>query len=439
MEPLATNIISELYANTANEDWKIQFMVLLGIAAISWLMRRRWNRVIDTRIASLATSGFENIALHATKRLSFSLSFAVLILISFGLFKSLGYPTSLLRLAEPLVLMLAAISILVFLLRVAAGDAAGTRRLELYISVALWIVCVFYLLGWLPVVKEFLNSISISLGEVRISVLGVIKFLIVSAVLLLIALALSRHIEERLRRTPALESGVRLGLEKVVRISLIGFAVLVALSIAGLNMTALSVIGGGLGIGIGFGLQKVVGNLISGFLILFDRSIRPGDVISIGESYGRVEKMGARYLAVRSRDGVETLIPNEEMITTRVVNWSYRDRHVRVKIPVQISYGDDPKLAMQLMLDAAMVNDRVMDDPKPVVNLMGFGDNGINLELRVWINDPEQGMNNVRSAINLLIWDAFEKNGITIPFPQRDLHLNGGAFRTSERAIITSK
>lgn len=215
----------------------------------------------------------------------------------------------------------------------------------------------------------------------------------------------------------------RMGLIKVIRYGLIGIAVLVALSVAGFDLTTLTVVGGALGIGIGFGLQKVTSNLISGFLLLFDRSIRPGDVISVGESYGWVEKMGARYLVVRDRDGVDTLIPNEELITTRVINWSYGDRHVRLKLPVQISYGDSPRLAMQLLLEASGANERVIDDPGPVVRLMGFGDDGINLELRVWINDPEQGVNNVRSDINLMIWDAFKTHNITIPYPQRDLHV----------------
>lgn len=414
---------SETFANSSTEEIALQFAFLIGAAIISWLLSSHWNRLLELRIADPVRSSSESLALRATKRLTFALSFAILILVAHGLFKSFAHPDELFRLVWPFVLVLAAINVLVFLLRVAAGPGAGNHKIEHYVSISLWIVFVLYLLDWLPIAREILDAISLSLGEVRISLLGIIKFLIVSAILILASLAAARFIEGRLSRSKALDSDVLVGIIKVIRYGLVGIAILVALSIAGFNMTTLSVIGGGLGIGIGFGLQKVTGNLISGFLILFDRSIRPGDVISIGESYGRVEKMAARYLVVRDRNGVDSLIPNEEMITTRVINWSYGDRQVRLKLPVQISYSDDPSLAMQLLLDASHSNERIIDDPAPTVNLMSFGEHGINLEMRVWIDDPEHGVNNVRSDIYLAIWNAFKAHGITIPFPQRDIHL----------------
>lgn len=420
---LLRSTASESFANSTPLDLALQFGVLLVATFISSFARSRWDRVIDKRIAGSTESMPRIIALRATKRLSFSLPFAVLVLLAYSLFELFEYPVGLFHLAWPLAFVLAVISILVFLLRVAAAPGTGSKRMEQFISITLWTVFALYLLGWLPIASALLDGIAFSLGEVRISLLGVVKFLIVSAMLVLVALAVSRHVEGRLSDTQALDSGIRTGVIKVIRYGLIGLAVLVALSVAGFDLTTLTVIGGALGIGIGFGLQKVTSNLISGFMMLFDRSIRPGDVISIGESYGWVEKMGARYLVVRDRDGVDTLIPNEELITTRVINWSYGDRHVRLKLPVQISYGDDPKLAMRLLLEASSANDRVINDPAPVVRLMGFGDDGINLELRVWINDPEQGVNNVRSDINLAIWDAFIAHGITIPYPQRDLHV----------------
>ena len=319
--------------------------------------------------------------------------------------------------------MLAAVRILVFLLRVAAGPGGGTKGMELFASGVLWMGCAFYLIGWLPAVGEVLDGIAFNMGEIRISLLGVAKFLVFSVLLVLTAMALSRLVEGRLSVKQGLDSGVRIGLVKLIRYSLVGIAVLVALSAAGLDLTTLTVIGGTLGVGIGFGLQKVASNLVSGFLILFDRSIRPGDVISIGDSYGWVEKINARYLVVRDHSGVDTLIPNEQLITTEVINWSYGDRHIRLKLPVQISYDDDPELAMKLLLGASKVNERVIADPAPAARLMGFGDNGIGLELRVWIEDPELGVANVRSDINLAIWRAFKAHGITIPFPQRDLHV----------------
>ena len=200
-------------------------------------------------------------------------------------------------------------------------------------------------------------------------------------------------------------------------------AFLLAMSEAGLNLATLTVFGGALGVGIGFGLQKIVSNFISGFILLGDRSIRPGDVISIGNTYGWVRELRARYIVVRNRDGVETLIPNENLVTTDVINWSYSDRHVRVKIPVQISYADDPEQAMAILEAAATANSRVLKNPEPAVRLLKFADSGIELELRVWLLDPQEGVGNVRSDINLAIWRGFKEAGITIPYPQRDVHL----------------
>jgi small-conductance mechanosensitive channel len=196
-----------------------------------------------------------------------------------------------------------------------------------------------------------------------------------------------------------------------------------ALTAAGLNLASLTVFGGALGVGIGFGLQKIVSNFISGFILLGDRSIRPGDVITVGDNYGLVKELRARYIVVLNRDGVETLIPNENLVTTDVINWSYSDRKVRVRIPVQISYNDDPEEGMAIMLEAGKSHPRALKDPAPVVRLMEFADSGVALELRVWMTDPQEGVGNIRSDINLAIWHGFKAAGITIPFPQRDVNL----------------
>jgi len=417
------SVIDEALATSTPFDLAMQAGVLFVAVVAGFVLKGRWNRAAESRIAGSNVPMARVVALRGSKRLAFALTVAVVILLADGVFELLGRPTGLFDLAVPLALVLAAVRILVFLLRVAAGPAGGTKGMELFFSILLWFGCALYLIGWLPAVDELLNGVAVDVGETRISLLGVLKFLVFSVLLVLVAMALSRVAEGRLSATQGLDSGVRMGLIKVIHYLLVGFAVLVALSAAGFDLTTLTVIGGTLGVGIGFGLQKVASNLVSGFLILFDRSIRPGDVISIGDSYGWVEKINARYLVVRDRSGVDTLIPNEELITTQVINWSYGDRHIRLKLPVQISYDDDPELAMQLLLQGAKANDRVITDPAPASRLMGFGDNGIELELRVWIEDPEQGVANVRSDINLAIWRAFKAHGITIPFPQRDLHV----------------
>ena len=357
------------------------------------------------------------------KRVVFSLTLVIGAGLGSGLCSGLGQPTGLLQLAIPLAFVLAVVRVLVFLLRLAAGPGGGNRGMELALSIVLWMLGVLYLLDWLQPVASALDGVGTQVGETRFSLLGAIKLLVLSALAVLVALALARLAEGRMLSKQALDSGVRLGLAEFIRYTLVTLAVIAALSGAGFDLTTLTVIGGTLGVGIGFGLQKIASNLISGFLLLFDRSIRPGDVITIGESYGWVTKMRARYLVVRDLGGVDTLIPNEELITSQVKNWSYGDRHVRVKLPVQISYADDPEAALGLLLQATAASPRVIDDPPPVAHLLGFGDNGIDLQLSVWIDDPEQGINDVRSAINLAIWRSFKAHGIIIPFPQRDLHL----------------
>lgn len=279
---------------------------------------------------------------------------------------------------------------------------------------------------------QVLDAVGFSVGGVRISLLGIVEFVVLVTLLLLASLATARLIENRLGLKSDMDDGVRVGVAKVVKYGLITVAVLFALTSAGLDLTHLAVLGGALGVGIGFGLQKVTSNLISGFLLLFDRSIRPGDVITIDDRFGWVEKMGARYIVVRDRNGVDTLIPNEELITSQVINWSYGDRRVRIKLPVQISYGDDPEAAMALMSQAAEASERVIRNPPPASRLLGFGANGIDLELRVWIEDPEKGVNNVRTEINLAIWKAFRDHGVTIPFPQRDLYIKEQPEQTTK-------
>ena len=312
---------------------------------------------------------------------------------------------------------------LVYILRKGFAPTPMLKAWENIISTSVWVIVALYLLDVLPVVLTTLDGLAFNLGKARISVLSVIKFLLLVALLFTLAMWLSAIIERRMRRTNYLSPSVRVGLSKFSKFLLIGLAFFIALDAVGIDLTALTVFGGALGVGLGFGLQRIASNFISGFLLLFDRSIKPGDVISIGNKFGWVEELRARYIVVRDRDGVDTLIPNENLVTSEVINWSYSDRNVRLKLPVSISYANDPQQAIELLIQAARENPRVLSNPEPVGRLMHFGDNGIELELRLWINDPEKGVNNVRSDINLAIWRLFKQHNITIPFPQRDVHV----------------
>ncbi len=200
-------------------------------------------------------------------------------------------------------------------------------------------------------------------------------------------------------------------------------AVLIGLQSIGIDLTTLQVFGGAIGLGLGFGLQKVVSNLICGVILLLDRSVKPGDVIQVDDTYGEVHSLGARCVSVLTRDGVEFLIPNENLITQQVTNWSYSSKNVRLKMPIGISYDADVKKAMAIMDEVARNTPRVLQDPEPISRLIAFGDSAIELELRIWITDPEAGVRNVRSSILLDIWEQFKAEGIGLPFPQRDMNL----------------
>jgi small-conductance mechanosensitive channel len=258
-----------------------------------------------------------------------------------------------------------------------------------------------------------------------VSVLDALRTVFILLLFLAVASYLGAFAERRLLVVRNLPIGFRVGLAKSLRVMLIVVAILVTFGAVGLDLTTLTVIGGALGVGIGFGLQRVTSNFVSGFILLGDRSIRPGDVISVGERFGVVRELRARYVVVRDRDGVDTLIPNENIITSEVINWSYADRNIRLKLPVQISFRDDPRQAMALLEEAARQHPRVASQPPPAARIMEFGDNGIQLELRFWIRDPEDGVNNVRSDLYLAVWESFQAHGIAIPYPQLVLHQAG--------------
>ena len=286
-----------------------------------------------------------------------------------------------------------------------------------------WILAALIALGLFDATLALLDSIGMTFGHVRISLLSLAKGTVALGVLLWIVLALSNLLERQIGQSDSLTPSVQVLVSKVVRIALVVFAVLVAMGSLGIDFTALTVFGGALGIGVGIGLQKVVSNLVCGLLLLMDKSIKPNDVIAVGGTYGWVATLGARYTAVRTRDGVEYLIPNEELITQRVENWSHSDTVVRLYIPVAISYRSDVRLAMDLCRAAPAGIERILDDPPPQCLLRAFGDSSVNLEIRIWIDDPAEGRSNVISQVLLRVWDLFHEHGIEIPFPQRDLHL----------------
>ena len=327
---------------------------------------------------------------------------------------------------------------LLWLLALAAGRGSWLGRRELAFTWLAWAVGVASFIGLIEALEASLDAIDLIPGKGSFSLWSLIKGLVVVALFLAITSIVSRAIERRVMRIEALAPSTRIGIIKFTYFFLSSLGVLIGINAAGVDLTALTVLTGAVGIGLGFGLQSIASNFVSGFVLLMDKSIKPGDVISFTgvtgtstENFGWVQELRGRYVVVRDRDGVETLVPNQNLITNPVINWSYSDRKVRLKLPVRISYADDPEVALQLLIEAAHCSPRVLRDPEPVSRLMHFSDHGIDLELRFWITDPADGVNNVRSDVNRAIWKHFKQAGITIPVAQHDVRMvqtrGGGA------------
>jgi len=305
----------------------------------------------------------------------------------------------------------------------------STRLAELLLIAAPVLVAMAFV-GWLDFIEGKLDAIDLAPGEIKFSIWALMKAMVVVTLFLVGASLFSRTVEAKVMKLEGLALSTRIGISKFTYFFMLGLGILLGINAAGIDLTTLTVLTGAMGLGLGFGLQAIAANFVSGFVLLMDKSIKPGDVISFTgmtgtstENFGWVEELRGRYVVVRDRDGVATLVPNQNVITNPVINWSYTDPKVRLKLPVRISYSDDPELALKVLEGIAFCNPRVLQEPKPVSRLMNFGDSGIELELRFWISDPAQGVNNVRSDVNRAIWKAFKENGLTIPVAQRDLRM----------------
>ena len=291
------------------------------------------------------------------------------------------------------------------------------------LALIVWTLAALNITGLLEPTLGALDSVAVTFGELRVSLLTVIKGIVSATVLLWAASALSRLLETRIRRAPDLSPSIQVLMGKLLKITLLTIAVIIAMKSVGIDLTALALFSGAIGLGIGFGLQKVVSNIISGVILLLDKSIKPGDVIELGETFGWISSLGARYVSVVTRDGKEYLIPNEDLITQRVVNWSFSNQFVRLEIPVGVSYESDPHAVRKLLVEAATSPARVLSDPVPVCHLVGFGDSSLDFVLRFWIRDPEKGVVNVKGEVFLAVWDALKAAGIEIPYPHRQILL----------------
>ena len=426
------------YALTLATTWW-QIGVLITGIVLALLIGLELQRRLQPAIQPGGTRGLRRTAMRTGVLVAIPLVLWLWLVATSALLRNLkAMPTELLHLATLLVGALTLIRMGVFVLRHSFSPGSKLKAWEGAMTVSIWGIVALHILGWLPFVEQVLDDYAITLGKVRVSIYTVTSFILSIALLIMLALWLSNAIQTLISRSQALDENLKIAITKMVKFLMLALAVLTAMVTAGIDLTALAVFGGALGVGLGLGLQRIVSNFVSGIILSFEGSVQPGNVITVGHTFGVVKELHARYIVVRNRDGMDILIPNESLLTAEIINWSYGDRDVRFHLPVQISYNDDPEMALTLLEKAALDTQRVLHDPPPAARLMGFGENGIDLELRLWVNDPENGVNSVRSDVYRRIWRDFRAAGITIPFPQRDVRLKPASAADISRAADTA-
>ncbi len=310
-----------------------------------------------------------------------------------------------------------------WLVIVFATRLIGNPLLRSVVRYGAWTWVTLSILGWTDQARSLLDGAALELGQMRLSLWTVLQALVLLGLLFTLARFLAHASSARIQRNEDISPSMQVLAVKFLQVALYGAAFFVALKIVGVDLTGLAVLSGAIGVGLGFGLQKVVSNLVSGVILLLDRSIKPGDVISLGDTFGWINSLGARYVSITTRDGKEYLIPNEDLITGQVVNWSHSNDFVRLDIHFGTAYGDDPHLVRRVAIEAAKGVERVLSFKPPVCHITGFGDSSVDYILRFWIRDPTGGLTNIRGDVFLALWDAFKEHGISIPFPQREVKI----------------
>jgi small-conductance mechanosensitive channel len=421
--------VKEFFDRLASPDILTQILII-AFAVVAGLVASQIGRNALSRSPEAGTGSALARVLRGLVTCAVPLAALVVLLVARALLGSGDDATRLIDIALQLGVALLGVRALLYLLALALGPRSWIVRYETRLALLLWVVLGFALLGWFDFIENSLDAIDLVPGKKEFSVWSLLKGLVVVTVFIVLASLVSRALEARVMKMQGIALSTRIGISKFTYFFLVGLGVLLGINAAGVDLTALTVLTGAMGLGLGFGLQSIASNFVSGFVLLMDKSIKPGDVISFTgvagtstENFGWVQELRGRYVVVRDRDGVETLVPNQQLITNPVINWSYSDPRVRLKLPVRISYHDDPELALRVLLEAAICNPRVLREPAPASRLMHFGESGIELELRFWIADPQEGVNNVRSDVNRSIWRTFREHGITIPVAQHDVRM----------------
>lgn len=417
----------ELWAEVATDLGSEAAYWQLAIVGASLLLAWALNKLLHRNLMQKAPETWK-VGVGGLKRMLFPLTTLAFVYLGKLILQHWQH-TSLLTLASTLLVAMALVRLAVYTLRYIFSPSAWLKTTENAISGVVWLLVALHLVGFLPEILRALDEISFSVGKVRFSLLLIVQSLVTVAVTVVIALWLSRLLENRVMRAERINMNLRVVVTKLLRVTLTLVGVLAALSAVGFDITLLSVFGGALGVGLGFGLQKIASNYVSGFIILLDESVHLGDVMTIDGHYGVVSQIRSRYLVLRKLDGTEVVIPNETLIGSAVINHSFTDRKARINLPIQISYESSLEDAMTLMRDVASQHPRALKDPPPETQILGFGENGIDLQLVLWIPDPEEGSASLKSSLYLEIWHAFQKHGVAIPYPQRDVRIVSGTLK----------
>jgi small-conductance mechanosensitive channel len=403
--------------STVSALWQLfVFGVILGVSGLlNWHLRKQIEAGKVNSVYKMLLGGIE--------RLFFPfVAFLMLVAARYSLegFMHVG----LLRLAARMLLAMVIIRSLVYVLRYVFSPSAWLHSFERVIAWSVWVVVALHISGFLDPALQILEDVKFSVGKQKLNLLLLIQGGLTIVITMLVALWLSRMIELRLMASETINSNWRVIMVKLVRMMAIVIALLMSMAAVGIDVTMLSVFGGALGVGLGFGLQKIASNYVSGFIILMDKSLHMGDILTISNHYGIVKELRSRYMILRKLDGTEVIIPNETMITDVVINHTSAAHKAKIPIPIQISYESDLDAAMQILKDVGQAHQRTIKDESAVdVIIKAFAESGIDLQLSVWVADPEEGSARLQSEIYYEIWQRFKANNIQIPYPQRDVRL----------------
>jgi small-conductance mechanosensitive channel len=414
-------LLLDLWQDLQQPEVIWQVGVMLACFGLAWL----FDRWLQSRM-TLSVDEESRARLfgqRGLKRIGLPLAMLVLVLAARPLLAQ-WHHVNLLKLAIPLLTSLVLIRAVMFVVRQSFHSSAPwLASFERTFALLAWSIVALHILGLLPDLIAALEEVSFTLGKEKLNLWLILQGAGAVLATLLVALWIGGLIEARLMSAQGIDGNLRLVFSRLLRALLILVAVLIGLPLVGIDLTTLSVFGGALGVGLGFGLQKIAANYVSGFIILLDRSIRIGNLIDVTGVRGVVTRITTRYTLLRGLTGVEMIVPNEMLVSSVITNETFTDPKVRIATQVQVAYGCDLERAMAILVEAARAQPRVLADPLPKAFVVVFADSGINLELGFWIADPEEGSMQIKSDIHLAIWKAFREAGIEIPFPQREVRL----------------